>query len=154
MILKRQIFAAGGSRAWLNGKLVPLKILEKLGEKCCSIHRQGESSGAFATQRLVRWYDGAAKVPKKLADEVKNTYKNMFEIRSDWLGFSQNVENQEECMALLDWRLGQLKEAELKSGEEDRYRLRRKEIRAVLNKQDALHKLQKIMDESRADQSD
>ncbi len=120
LFLKRQVSAAGKSRAFVNGVQVPLAVLKELGSRLVDIHGQHENQALL--------YPGAAML---LADsfggpvlgEVLAEYKTLY---SQYVAAQKRLGQLQEQNAQQDllmdryaWEIKEITEAKLREGEEE-----------------------------------
>lgn len=120
LFLKRQISAAGKSRALINGVQVPLTVLKQIGTKLVDIHGQHENQALLNVEAplLVTDAFGGAALQKVLYN-----YKEKYAV---YVAAKEHLEqlhkdNQEQDL-LIDryaWEINEITNANLVVGEED-----------------------------------
>lgn len=120
LFLKRQISAAGKSRALINGVQVPLTVLKQIGTKLVDIHGQHENQALLKVEAplLVTDAFGGAALQKVLYN-----YKEKYAV---YVAAKEHLEqlhkdNQEQDL-LIDryaWEINEITNANLVVGEED-----------------------------------
>lgn len=120
LFLKRQISAAGKSRALINGVQVPLTVLKQIGTKLVYIHGQHENQALLKVEAplLVTDAFGGAALQKVLYN-----YKEKYAV---YVAAKEHLEqlhkdNQEQDL-LIDryaWEINEITNANLVVGEED-----------------------------------
>lgn len=111
-ILRREITAAGKSRAFINDTPVPLTIMRQLGEKLVDIHSQHQNLLLNDADFQLSVIDIIAKDQKELADyqtaykEYRHAVKHLDELRK------QTTSNREQ-EDYMRFQLGELEDAGL-----------------------------------------
>jgi len=120
LFLKRQISAAGKSRALINGVQVPLTVLKQIGAQLVDIHGQHENQALLKAEAplLVTDAFGGAALQKAFAN-----YKEKYEVYATAKTHLEQLQkdNQEQDL-LIDryaWEINEITNANLVVGEED-----------------------------------
>lgn len=120
LFLKRQISAAGKSRALINGVQVPLTVLKQIGAQLVDIHGQHENQALLKAEAplLVTDAFGGAALQKAFAN-----YKEKYEVYAAAKTHLEQLQkdNQEQDL-LIDryaWEINEITNANLVVGEED-----------------------------------
>jgi DNA repair protein RecN (Recombination protein N) len=118
VVLKREVFAAGRSRAWVNASPVTAGVLAEIGYRLVNIHGQHESRqllDADAQRDLLDRYAGAVD----LAKQVRVTHRRLQEL----LQRERDLEvERKESGARADYLrfvVREIDEAKLEQGEEE-----------------------------------
>ena len=125
LFLKRQISAAGKSRAYINGVQVPLAVLKAIGARLVDIHGQHENQallkpdaplhlllGVLMGARLVAHAAQALQEYKQLYSEYTAAVKHLSSLE-------QENEQQDLLLDRYAWEIKEISDAALKPGEED-----------------------------------
>jgi DNA repair protein RecN (Recombination protein N) len=121
VILRREITAAGKSRATVNGTLVPVAVLRDLAPFVASIQGQHESQGLLdpdAQLRLVDTFASALEIREEVARlfrEMRGVEGRLAEIRRD----RRELERRRE---MLDFQVHEIDGAALRAGEDEALR--------------------------------
>ena len=115
-IIRRVLARSGRSKAFVNGRSVPVQTLKELGEWLVDIHGQGEHHTLLhsATQRdLLDAFAGAADQAGWVAD----AWTNWRQAAEELAGLEQSRAEREERRDLLRYQVQELEELALAEGE-------------------------------------
>ena len=120
LFLKRQISAAGKSRALVNGVQVPLAVLKQIGTALVDIHGQHENQALLKPEaaRLVTDAFGGASLLAALA-AYKKEYALYEEAQTKLAQLQQDNEKQDLLMDRYAWEINEITKASLVVGEEE-----------------------------------
>lgn len=120
LFLKRQISAAGKSRALVNGVQVPLAVLKQIGTALVDIHGQHENQALLKPEaaRLVTDAFGGASLQAALA-AYKKEYALYVEAQTKLAQLQQDNEKQDLLMDRYAWEINEITKASLVVGEEE-----------------------------------
>ena len=120
LFLKRQISAAGKSRALVNGVQVPLAVLKQIGTALVDIHGQHENQALLKPEaaRLVTDAFGGASLQVAL-DLYKKEYALYVEAQTKLEQLQQDNEKQDLLMDRYAWEINEITKASLVVGEEE-----------------------------------
>ena len=120
LFLKRQISAAGKSRALVNGVQVPLAVLKQIGTALVDIHGQHENQALLKPEaaRLVTDAFGGASLQAALA-AYKKEYALYVEAQTKLEQLQQDNEKQDLLMDRYAWEINEITKASLVVGEEE-----------------------------------
>ena len=120
LFLKRQISAAGKSRALVNGVQVPLAVLKQIGTALVDIHGQHENQALLKPEaaRLVTDAFGGATLQAALADYQKD-YELYVKANKTLAQLQQDNEEQDLLMDRYAWEINEITKANLVVGEEE-----------------------------------
>lgn len=120
LFLKRQISAAGKSRALVNGVQVPLAVLKQIGTALVDIHGQHENQALLKPEaaRLVTDAFGGASLQVALA-AYKKEYALYVEAQTKLAQLQQDNEKQDLLMDRYAWEINEITKASLVVGEEE-----------------------------------
>ena len=120
LFLKRQISAAGKSRALVNGVQVPLAVLKQIGTALVDIHGQHENQALLKPEaaRLVTDAFGGASLQVALA-AYKKEYALYVEAQTKLEQLQQDNEKQDLLMDRYAWEINEITKASLVVGEEE-----------------------------------
>ena len=120
LFLKRQISAAGKSRALVNGVQVPLAVLKQIGTALVDIHGQHENQALLKPEaaRLVTDAFGGASLLAALA-AYKKEYALYVEAQTKLAQLQQDNEKQDLLMDRYAWEINEITKASLVVGEEE-----------------------------------
>ena len=120
LFLKRQISAAGKSRALVNGVQVPLAVLKQIGTALVDIHGQHENQALLKPEaaRLVTDAFGGATLQAALTDYQKD-YELYVKANKALAQLQQDNEEQDLLMDRYAWEINEITKANLVVGEEE-----------------------------------
>ena len=120
LFLKRQISAAGKSRALVNGVQVPLAVLKQIGTALVDIHGQHENQALLKPEaaRLVTDTFGGASLAKAL-DAYQKEYAVYIDAQAKLKQLEQDNEEQDLLMDRYAWEIKEITDANLVVGEEE-----------------------------------
>lgn len=120
LFLKRQISAAGKSRALVNGVQVPLAVLKQIGTVLVDIHGQHENQALLKPEaaRLVTDAFGGASLQAALTAYQKD-YELYVKANKTLAQLQQDNEEQDLLMDRYAWEINEITKANLVVGEEE-----------------------------------
>ena len=120
LFLKRQISAAGKSRALVNGVQVPLAVLKQIGTALVDIHGQHENQALLKLEaaRLVTDAFGGATLQAALTAYQKD-YALYVKANKTLAQLQQDNEEQDLLMDRYAWEINEITKANLVVGEEE-----------------------------------
>lgn len=120
LFLKRQISAAGKSRAFINGVQVPLAVLKAIGTQLVDIHGQHENQAFLKPEAAMLLTDafGGSELAK-----VRAEYDELYAVYTAAERRLRQLEEENTQQDLLldryAWEIKEITEANLKPGEEE-----------------------------------
>ena len=120
LFLKRQISAAGKSRAFINGVQVPLAVLKNVGARLVDIHGQHENQDLLHPDAALKLTDafGGDKLAVAYA-EYKKLYDVYVALEKHLRQLEEENEQQDLLLDRYAWEIKEISEANLKLGEEE-----------------------------------
>ena len=120
LFLKRQISAAGKSRAFINGVQVPLAVLKNVGARLVDIHGQHENQDLLHPDAALKLTDafGGEKLAAAYA-EYKRLYDVYVALEKHLRQLEEENEQQDLLLDRYAWEIKEISEANLKLGEEE-----------------------------------
>lgn len=120
LFLKRQISAAGKSRAFINGVQVPLAVLKNVGARLVDIHGQHENQDLLHPDAALKLTDafGGDKFAAAYA-EYKKLYDVYVALEKHLRQLEEENEQQDLLLDRYAWEIKEISEANLKLGEEE-----------------------------------
>lgn len=120
LFLKRQISAAGKSRAFINGVQVPLAVLKNVGARLVDIHGQHENQDLLHPDAALKLTDvfGGDKLAAAYA-EYKKLYDVYVTLEKHLRQLEEENEQQDLLLDRYAWEIKEISEANLKLGEEE-----------------------------------
>lgn len=120
LFLKRQISAAGKSRAFINGVQVPLAVLKNIGAHLVDIHGQHENQALLNHDAALELTDifGGEKLAAAYA-EYKKQYVVYVELEKQLRQLEEENAQQDLLIDRYAWEIKEISAANLKPGEEE-----------------------------------
>ncbi|MGN1088586.1 MAG: DNA repair protein RecN, partial [Phascolarctobacterium sp.] len=120
LFLKRQISAAGKSRALINGVQVPLAVLKQIGTALVDIHGQHENQALLKPDaaRLVTDSFGGPALQAAL-NAYKSEYAVYLQAQAKLAQLEQDNQKQDLLMDRYAWEIDEITKANLVVGEEE-----------------------------------
>ena len=129
-LIRRVLSREGRSKAFVNGRAVPVQTLKELGEWLVDIHGQGEHHTLLhtATQRdLLDGFAGAVDQARWVAD----AWANWQQAAADLAELERSQGEREERAELLRHQVAELEELALASGETEQLEAERARLGSV-----------------------
>ncbi len=117
LILRRDIYASGGGRCFINGMMSTSASLAKIGECLCDIHGQYMHQGLLRPSRqldLLDEYAGAMD----LRDRVGRLYREIKAVERERDGLLRGCEEVSRRVSDLRYAVDDIDKADLKEGED------------------------------------
>ncbi len=137
-VIQREIFLDGKNICRVNGTLVTVSILRKLGIQLINIHGQHDSATLFDEANHLNYLDAFAE-----NDDLLQAYIDKFEKASDLRRQIQRMTMDEgeklRRMETLRYQIEEISRAELESDEDDRLEERRKVLQNAEKLSDGIH---------------
>jgi DNA repair protein RecN (Recombination protein N) len=121
IILRREVTAAGRSRATINGALVPLAVLRELAPLVASIQGQHDSQGLLDTDAQMLFVDTYAGA-LDLRGRVGVAYRTLRSVESRLADLRRDRRELERRREMVEFQLGEIDSARLVPGEEEALR--------------------------------
>ncbi len=126
LLLSREISSAGRSSARINGRMSTVAQLNEVGAILVDIHGQSDHLSILQTSKQRSILDRYARL-EPLRDEVGVLVREYREVRRLLEDVSRGSREREQRLDLLRFQLGEIDEAGLASGEDERL-IREREI--------------------------
>ena len=129
-ILRRTISAEGGSRAYINGRPVPLQMLKTLSEKLIDIHSQHQHQSLLRenTQRELLDFYGQHQ---NLTNTVKDEYKLCNKLSNELKKLNDEAQERASRIDFLQFQLDELTALDIQTGEWNTLDLEQKKLANV-----------------------
>ena len=118
LILRRDIYAAGAGRSYLNGRMVSASILAEIGECLCDIHGQHQHQTLLKNARQLDLLDGYARTYDQRI-LVGAVFRELREIERDLERLRLGREERGRRICDLRYAVEEIEKAALKTGEEE-----------------------------------
>ena len=137
-IIQREIHLDGKNICRVNGSLVTVSILRKLGVQLINIHGQHDSASLFDEANHLRFLDDFAE-----NGELRRSYEEKFaavtELRHQIDSLTMDESEKLRRMEMLRYQIAEIEKAELEAGEDEALEERRKLLQNAEKLSDALH---------------
>lgn len=124
-VIQRDIFLDGKNVCRVNGTLVTVAILHKLGIQLINIHGQHDSASLFDEENHLRFLDAFADNGGLLAD-YREKFAAVSELRRQIDRMTMDEGEKLRRMENLKYQIAEIEKADLKSGEDEVLEQRRK----------------------------
>lgn len=124
-VIQRDIFLDGKNVCRVNGTLVTVAILHKLGIQLINIHGQHDSASLFDEENHLRFLDAFADNGALLAD-YREKFAAVSELRRQIDRMTMDEGEKLRRMETLKYQIAEIEKADLKSGEDGVLEQRRK----------------------------
>ena len=124
-VIQREIFLDGRNICRVNGTLVTVSILHRLGLQLINIHGQHDSAALFDEDNHLQLLDAFA-VNAPLLDSYSETYRQVTALRKQIDDVSMDEGEKLRRMETLQYQIQEIEQAELEAGEDEELEQRRK----------------------------
>lgn len=124
-VIQRDIFLDGKNVCRVNGTLVTVAILHKLGIQLINIHGQHDSASLFDEENHLRFLDAFADNGALLAD-YREKFAAVSELRRQIDRMTMDEGEKLRRMETLKYQIAEIEKVDLKSGEDEVLEQRRK----------------------------
>ncbi|HLZ08381.1 MAG TPA: DNA repair protein RecN [Chloroflexota bacterium] len=124
LIVAREVNRSGRSVARINGRAVPLSVLQRLGQYLMDLHGQGDHLALLRPTEHLRLLDGFARLTAK-RDEVRRAYQDLTRLRSEIAAYQQDQREIARRLDLLRYQVSEIDVAAITVGEDDALRQER-----------------------------
>ena len=135
--VQREIFADGRNVCRVNGRPVSVAALKKLGARLINIHGQHDSQQLFDEENHLMYLDAFARDDAELA-----AYREAFEqwqaVRREMQKLTMDEAEKLRLVESLQYQIEEIRAAELKPGEEEQLKERRKVLQNAEKLSDCL----------------
>ena len=144
IIVRREIYTDGRSRAFINGNMVTLSALKQLGCLLVNIHGQHDNHALMRSLSHCFFLDQYAKNDKELS-AYKTAYNEYLSVRSMLDKLKKNTEKKEEALELLRYEIDEIESIAPEEGEEDALKSERKALQNFEKIRSALENVCEIL---------
>ena len=124
-IIQREIFLDGKNVCRVNGCLVTVSILHKLGVLLMDIHGQHDSASLFDESNHLKFLDDFAE-NQELRDDYRQKFDTVSQLRSEIEKMSMDEGEKLRRMEMLRYQISEIEKAQLQPGEDEQLEERRK----------------------------
>ncbi len=137
-VIERQIHLDGKNVCRVNGSLVSVSILNKLGNQLINIHGQHDSAALFDEENHLNFLDLFADNHRLLL-EYQQTFEVVSKLRRDISKLSMDESEKLRRMESLRFQVEEISRAKLQSGEDEALEARRKVLQNAEKLSDAIY---------------
>lgn len=124
-VIQRDVFLDGKNVCRVNGSLVSVSILHKLGIQLINIHGQHDSASLFDEENHLRFLDAFADNAALLQD-YREKFGAVSKLRREIDRMSMDESEKLRRMETLKYQISEIEKADLQSGEDEELESRRK----------------------------
>ena len=124
-VIQREVYLDGKNICRVNGTLVTVSILRKLGIQLINIHGQHDSASLFDENNHLQYLDAFA-ANDELRDTYGNCYAEVAKLRREIDSLTMDESEKLRRMETLRFQIEEISKAELEAGEDDVLESRRK----------------------------
>lgn len=137
-IIQRDIYLDGRNVCRVNGCLVTVSILRKLGLQLINIHGQHDSASLFDEANHLKFLDDFAE-NLNLRMEYSEKYSAVESLRRQIAGMTMDESEKLRRVEMLKHQIGEIEKAQLESGEDTALEERRKLLQNAEKLSDGIH---------------
>ena len=137
-IIQREIYMDGKNICRVNGTLVTVSILRKLGTQLIDIHGQHDSASLFDENNHLDFLDAFAS-NENLLDTYRAQYSKVSDLRSQIQRINMDESEKLRRMETLRYQIEEISKANLKAGEDELLEQRRKVLQNAEKLSDGIH---------------
>ena len=124
-VIQRDVFLDGKNVCRVNGSLVSVSILHKLGLQLINIHGQHDSASLFDEENHLRFLDAFAD-NGELLEDYREKFAAVTRLRREIDRMSMDESEKLRRMETLRYQIGEIEKADLQPGEDEELESRRK----------------------------
>ncbi len=137
-VIQREIYLDGKNVCRVNGSLVSVSILRRLGIQLINIHGQHDSASLFDEENHLTFLDAFGDHQPLLADYGEK-YEAVAKLRREIDRMTMDESEKLRRMETLKYQIAEIEKAELELGEDDRLEERRKVLQNAEKLSDGLN---------------
>ena len=124
-IIQREVYLDGKNVCRVNGTLVTVSILRKLGIQLINIHGQHDSASLFDENNHLQFLDDFA-VNGQLRESYADAFEKVAKLRREIDSLTMDESEKLRRIETLRFQIGEISKAELEAGEDEVLEARRK----------------------------
>ena len=129
-VIQREIYLDGKNVCRVNGSLVTVSILRKLGIQLINIHGQHDSASLFDEENHLAFLDAFGE-HRALIDTYKEKYAAVSALRREIDSLTMDESEKLRRMETLRYQIAEIEKAELEAGEDEILEERRKLLQSA-----------------------
>ncbi|MBE6741856.1 MAG: DNA repair protein RecN [Ruminococcaceae bacterium] len=130
LIISRRISSTGKSSCKVNGRNVTVSMLKELGMLLVNIHGQHDSQALLNPDYHYEFLDMTGD-DNSIIDEYKASFKELISIRKRLKKLTEDADNKERELEILEYQIKEISESDIKIGEIDSLNERKKIIQSA-----------------------
>ncbi|MDR2809384.1 MAG: DNA repair protein RecN [Tannerellaceae bacterium] len=143
-ILRRELFASGRTRSFVNDSPVSLNVAKELGNRLIDIHSQHQNLLIADNKFQLKVVDVMAQ-NETLLLRYRQTYSRYLSIRKEWKELTEKALRTKQDEDYVRFQLRQLDDAKLVEGEQDALEEERKALSNTETIKGALYKITNLL---------
>ena len=137
-IIQREVYLDGKNICRVNGTLVTVSILRKLGVQLINIHGQHDSAALFDENNHLQLLDAFAE-NSALYETYKQKYAEVTSLRNQIQHLQMDESEKLRRMETLRYQIDEISKANLSAGEDEKLEARRKILQNAEKLSDGIH---------------
>ena len=137
-IVQREIYLDGRNVCRVNGDLVTVSILHKLGLQLINIHGQHDSAALFDENNHLQYLDSFGNTEELLSD-YRSKYQTVIDLRHQIEKMTMDESEKLRRMETLRYQIEEIEKAELEPEEDTQLEDRRKVLQNAEKLSDGIH---------------
>ena len=137
-IIQREVYLDGKNVCHVNGTLVTVSILRKLGIQLINIHGQHDSASLFDENNHLQFLDAFAE-NQNLLDTYAEKFSAVAKLRREIDRLQMDESEKLRRMETLRYQIDEISKANLQAGEDDALEQRRKILQNAEKLSDGIH---------------
>ena len=137
-VVAREVYLDGKNVCRVNGTLVSVSILRKLGLQLINIHGQHDSASLFDEDNHLQYLDAFSE-NQKLLSTYSSKYEAVAELRWQIQRMTMDEGEKLRRMETLRYQIAEISKADLKAGEDEELEERRKLLQNAEKLSDGIH---------------
>ena len=137
-IIQREIYLDGKNVCRVNGDLVTVSILHKLGLQLINIHGQHDSAALFDENNHLQYLDAFGNT-QELLSKYKGKHQSVMDLRYQIEKMTMDESEKLRRMETLRYQIEEIEKAELEPDEDSRLEERRKVLQNAEKLSDGIH---------------
>ena len=137
-IIQREVYLDGKNVCRVNGTLVTVSILRKLGIQLINIHGQHDSASLFDENNHLQFLDAFSE-NQSLIDSYVEKYSQVSQLRKEIERLHMDESEKLRRMETLRYQINEISKANLQAGEDEALEQRRKVLQNAEKLSDGIH---------------
>ena len=137
-IIQREVYLDGKNVCRVNGTLVTVSILRKLGIQLINIHGQHDSASLFDENNHLQFLDAFSE-NQALIDSYVEKYSQVSQLRKEIERLHMDESEKLRRMETLRYQINEISKANLQAGEDEALEQRRKVLQNAEKLSDGIH---------------